>query len=87
MMYAVWVGEAIGKLNAAKMRTLIKPGTYSDGSSLYLQVRGAEQHAWLYRCKLYGKPHPMALGTVAVVVAGRRPRRRCLGLQAGQAGD
>ena len=47
----------MAKLNAAKLRTLSKPGTYGDGAGLYLQVRGAERRSWLYRFKLRGKPH------------------------------
>ena len=57
----------MGKLNAAKLRTLTKPGTFGDGAGLYLQVRGAEQRSWLYRFKLHGKPHLMGLGTAADV--------------------
>ncbi len=57
----------MAKLNAAKLRTLTKPGAYGDGAGLYLQVRGAEQRSWLYRFKLRGKPHLMGLGTMADV--------------------
>src|SRR5277367_4015508 len=54
----------MSKLNAVRMRTLTKPGTYGDGSGLYLQVRGPDKRSWLYRFKLHGKPHLMGLGTV-----------------------
>lgn len=57
----------MSKLNAARMRTLTKPGTYGDGSGLYLQVRGSENRSWLFRFKLHGRPHLMGLGTVADV--------------------
>jgi integrase len=53
----------MSKLNAARMRTLTKPGTYSDGAGLYLQVRGPANRSWVYRFKLHGKPHLMGLGT------------------------
>ena len=53
----------MGKLNAAKMRTLTKPGAHGDGAGLYLQVRGPHNRSWLYRFKLYGKGHLMGLGT------------------------
>ena len=70
--------EDMSKLNAARLRTLTKPGTYGDGAGLYLQVRmpakqgqqdGSEKpkqpnRSWLYRFKLHGKPHLMGLGTV-----------------------
>lgn len=52
----------MGKLNAAKLRTLTKPGAYGDGEGLYLQVRGPEQRSWLFRFKLAKRPHLMGLG-------------------------
>jgi integrase len=57
----------MSKLNAARMRTLTKPGAYGDGAGLYLQVRGPANRSWLYRFKLHGKPHLMGLGTAADV--------------------
>lgn len=49
-------------LNAAKLRTLTRPGTYGDGGGLYLQIRGPENRSWLYRFKLHGRAHLMGLG-------------------------
>ena len=57
----------MGKLNAARLRTLTKPGAYGDGAGLYLQVRGPEQRSWRYRFKLNGEAHLMGLGTLADV--------------------
>jgi integrase len=57
----------MSKLNAARMRTLTKPGTYGDGAGLYLQVRGPANRSWLYRFKLHRKSHLMGLGTVGDV--------------------
>src|SRR5215510_15592443 len=57
----------MSKLNAARMRTLSKPGSYGDGGGLYLQVRGPENRSWLYRFKLHGRSHLMGLGAVADV--------------------
>jgi integrase len=54
----------MGKLNAARMRTLTKPGTYGDGAGLYLQVRGPANRSWLFRFRLHGKGHLMGLGAV-----------------------
>ena len=54
----------MSKLNAARMRTLTKPGAYGDGAGLYLQVRGPNKRSWLYRFKLHGKAHLMGLGAV-----------------------
>ena len=71
----------MGKLNAAKLRTLTKPGAYGDGAGLYLQARGPEQRPWRYRFKRHGKPHLMGLGTVADVslaeARGSCPRAWC----------
>lgn len=60
-------GGIMGKMSAAKLRTLTKPGTYCDGASLYLQVRGPDQRSWLFRYKLDRKPHLMGLGPYPAV--------------------
>ncbi len=52
----------MGKLNSAKLRTLVKPGAYGDGGGLYLQVRGPERRSWLFRFKQAGKGRLMGLG-------------------------
>lgn len=54
----------VGKITAAKLRTLTKPGIYGDGGGLYLRVRGASGSAWLYRYKRNGKGHLMGLGSL-----------------------
>ncbi len=41
--------ETMGKISAAKLRTLTKPGVHGDGGGLYLQVRDAERRTWIYR--------------------------------------
>jgi integrase len=53
----------MGKLNAAKLRTLTSHGVYGDGDGLYLQVRDAERRTWIYRFTLDGKPRWMGLGS------------------------
>ena len=57
----------MSKLNAAKPRTLTKPGAYGDGGGLYSQVRSPGNRSWLYRFKANGKAHPMGLGTLSDV--------------------
>jgi hypothetical protein len=54
----------MGKLNTARLRSLLKPGTYGDGGGLYLQVRGPDRRSWLFRFKLHGRGHLMGLGPV-----------------------
>jgi integrase len=63
-MYADTLAGDMSKLNAARLRALTKPGTYGDGSGLYLQVRGPTNRSWVYRFKLHGRAHLMGLGTV-----------------------
>ncbi|HEX5328326.1 MAG TPA: Arm DNA-binding domain-containing protein [Acetobacteraceae bacterium] len=57
----------MGKLNSAKLRTLTKPGVYSDGGGLYLQVRNADHRTWVYRFTLHGRPRWMGLGAFSDV--------------------
>lgn len=57
----------MGRINAARLRTLTKPGAYGDGGGLYLQVRGPDRRSWLYRYKLHGKARLMGLGSLADV--------------------
>jgi integrase len=66
-MYAGKANRFMAKLNAAKIRTLTKPGVYGDGAGLYIQVRGADQRSWRYRFKLHGAGHLMGLGSLADV--------------------
>ncbi|MDE2580911.1 MAG: integrase arm-type DNA-binding domain-containing protein [Rhodospirillales bacterium] len=52
----------MGTLNAAKLRTLTKPGTFGDGGGLYLQVRGPDRRSWVFRFKQGGRGRLMGLG-------------------------
>ena len=61
------MAKITNRLNAAKLRTLTRPGSYPDGNGLYLQVRSAERRTWLFRYQLNGKAHLMGLGTFADV--------------------
>jgi integrase len=54
-----------GKLNAAKLRTLTKPGVYGDGGGLYLQVRRPDRRTWIYRYRVHGKSRWMGLGALS----------------------
>ena len=51
-------------LTALKLRKLTKPGLYSDGGNLYLQVRGPQQRSWLFRYMIQGRARSMGLGHV-----------------------
>ncbi|WP_181377971.1 integrase arm-type DNA-binding domain-containing protein [Teichococcus aestuarii] len=45
----------------------IKPGRYSAGSNLWLQVRGPHNMSWLMRYSFNGQPRELGLGTFAMV--------------------
>jgi integrase len=49
---------------ARQLRTLTKPGLYSDGGNLYLQVRGPTQRSWLFHYMIAGTARSMGLGHV-----------------------
>lgn len=57
----------MAKLTTMKLRTLLKPGRYADGSGLYVQVRGPEQRSWQFRYALSGRPRLMGLGSLDLV--------------------
>ena len=56
-----------GRLTAAALRGLVKPGAYSDGEGLYLRVRGPDARAWAFRYKQAGKQHWQGLGAFPAV--------------------
>ena len=56
-----------GKMTAAALRGLVKPGAYADGGGLYLRVRGPDARAWAFRYKQAGKQHWQGLGAFPTV--------------------
>jgi hypothetical protein len=50
------------KLTALGLKRMTKPGRYSDGGNLWLQVRDAEHRSWLFRYTLHGRARQMGLG-------------------------
>ncbi|MER9554671.1 integrase arm-type DNA-binding domain-containing protein [Mesorhizobium sp. M0323] len=67
------MARSINKLSAVEVAKKSKPGTYSDGGGLYLQVakstaKGAQEgdvtKSWLFRFMLAGKARYMGLGDV-----------------------
>ena len=52
----------MGKLTAAAVRGLVKPGRYTDGGGLHLYVKDAERRAWVLRFMRAGKSRDMGLG-------------------------
>jgi integrase len=51
----------MGKLTAATVRGLVKPGRYADGQGLFLDVRGGSR-AWVYRYQIDKRERLMGLG-------------------------
>ncbi|MGB9163883.1 MAG: Arm DNA-binding domain-containing protein, partial [Rhodomicrobium sp.] len=56
------MARIIERLAALKVAKIAKPGFYSDGAGLYLQVTGSAAKSWIYRFRLDGKRHDMGLG-------------------------
>jgi integrase len=56
----------MGKLTAASVRNLVKPGRYADGQGLFLEVRGGSR-VWVYRYQLGRRERLMSLGTAAAI--------------------
>lgn len=50
------------KLTALAVRNMSKPGLYSDGDGLYLQVTEAKAKTWIFRFRMAGKRRDMGLG-------------------------
>ena len=49
-------------LTAAKVRTLAKPGAYTDGNGLTLRIDGKGGKRWVQRVSIGGKQRNMGLG-------------------------
>jgi hypothetical protein len=59
--------RASKRLTAVKVSKTSKPGRYSDGEGLYLQVSRTGTKAWLFRFMLNGHSREMGLGSVSIV--------------------
>jgi integrase len=54
----------MGKLTAAKLRSLTEPGRYSDGDGLFLDLNGKESGRWLLRIQAGGRRRDIGLGSL-----------------------
>ena len=43
------VGLSVARLDAAKIKSIKKPGTDGDGNELYLRITGSESRSWMQR--------------------------------------
>ena len=57
----------MGRLTVAKIKTLRKPGRYSDGRGLYLRVAPGGSRQWIMRVTIDGKRCDLGLGPVDLV--------------------
>lgn len=56
------MGREVGKLSARRVDTVRKPGRYSDGANLYLNVKDGGSKSWLFIYRSNGKQREMGLG-------------------------
>ena len=55
------------KLTASQVKSITKPGRYSDVDTLYLMVRKSGRKSWVQRLVINGKRRDIGLGSVALV--------------------
>ena len=57
----------MGKLTAAKVKSLLKPGRYGDGGTLFLYVAPGGSKSWIQRLTIKGRRRDMGLGAYPLV--------------------
>ena len=64
------MAHLVGRLTALKVAKVKKPGMYSDGAGLYLQVTGDGESkvakSWIYQFTLRGRSREMGLGSLSL---------------------
>ncbi len=61
----------MGKLTAAKVRTLAKPGLHGDGAGLYLRIAPGGSKQWVHRVTIGGKRRDIGLGGYPAVTLAK----------------
>jgi len=56
------MANGIHRLSALEVKSLSKPGHYSDGGGLYLQVSRFDTKSWVFKYTVHGKTRGMGLG-------------------------
>ena len=69
------MGKAEGKLTAAGVKALSKPGMHSDGRTLYLNVARGGSKSWIQRIAIKGRRHDIGLGPYPAVGLSQARRR------------
>ena len=65
----------MGKLTAAGVKALSKPGLHGDGGTLYLNVRAGGTRSWIQRITFEGRRHDVGLGAFPDVPLAEARRR------------
>jgi hypothetical protein len=61
------MARKVKKLSAVDVKNKTKPGLYSDGAGLYLNVGPTGGKSWLFRFMLNGKAREMGLGPIHTI--------------------
>jgi Arm DNA-binding domain len=61
------MARTIEKLSALKVSRLTKPGMFSDGGGLYLQVTSRAARSWIFRFSLNKQTREMGLGLLSAI--------------------
>jgi hypothetical protein len=61
------MARPIRRLTAITVKNAKRPGLYSDGAGLYLQVGPAGNKSWIFRYALRGREHHHGLGALHTV--------------------
>jgi integrase len=54
-------------LKSMQIKNLTKPGKYSDGNGLYLNIRSSGTKSWIYRYQINGKRKEIGLGSTKII--------------------
>ena len=65
----------MGKLTAARVRTLSEPGRYADGNTLYLRIAPGGSRQWVQRLAVNGVRRDIGLGGWPVVSLAEARRK------------
>lgn len=61
------MARIVDKLNPLLVAKTTKPGYYSDGNGLYLQVSATSSKSWIFRFTIKGKQREMGLGALHTI--------------------
>lgn len=74
------VGQIVGQLTVAAVKSLAKRGLHGDGNTLYLKVAAGGSKSWVQRVTIRGRRHDIGLGSCARVPLAEARRRAAANL-------